>query len=273
MSVTKTTQTKTLKAESFTDGKSGSISGHFATFDHDHGDSYGDVIKKGAFLGTIARRKATGHPFPLCYNHNFEMIIGRVTDIGEDETGAYFSADFFPTEKAQEIRNIVKSGVLYQFSFAFDVLDAGRVKAGDGSMVNELREIELYEVSIVTVPANPRATMTDIKTGRALNPELSAKRDEALAYIHMMKEEESAERARLLRYIDRMKKEDASERLKKYRDMEAQALKDIGKAEAEGLTEWKKQRLIALDAIRKTINATEEDLKREGKAYIKTLFK
>ena len=100
-------QTKSLKAQpqNFTDGDSGIISGYFATFDHDHGDSYGDVIRKGAFLGTITRRKQTGHPFPLCYNHDFSCIIGRVTDIGEDAKGAYFTAEFFPTEKAQEIRN------------------------------------------------------------------------------------------------------------------------------------------------------------------------
>ena len=138
-----------IKSQSadFGSGKNGSISGYFATFHHDHGDSAGDVIRKGAFLGTIERRKKTGHPFPLCFNHDFSCIIGKVTDIHEDNYGAHFTAEFFPTEKAQEIREAVKSGVLWQFSFAYDVLDAAKIKAEDGSTVNELREISLYSFS------------------------------------------------------------------------------------------------------------------------------
>lgn len=270
-------RTKALKTQpqDFTDGKSGSISGYFATFDHDHGDSYGDVIRKGSFLGTIARRKKTGHPFPLCFNHDFSCIIGRVTDIGEDDKGAYFTAEFFPTEKAQEVRNMVKSGVLWQFSFGYSVLDQGKVKAGDGTTVNELREIELYEVSLVLVPANSRSVITDIKTDNAteskLSPELRAKRDEILSFIRMNEEKERAQRARLLRIINEDIKNDTEAQLKKYRGMEAQALKDIGKAEVEGLTEWKRARMGALAAIRKEIKRLEEAAQHKtGEASIKT---
>lgn len=257
-------RTKTLKTQpqDFTNGENGSISGYFATFDHDHGDSYGDVIAKNSFLGTIARRKKTGHPFALCFNHDFSCIIGRVTDIGEDNKGAYFTAEFFPTEKAQEVRNIVKSGVLWQFSFGYSVLDQGKVKAEDGTTVNELREIELLEISIVLAPANPRSVITDVKTGkttgRNLSPELKAKRDEALNFIRTIEEEKQAKKTRLLKYINDMKKDTADAYLQKYKDMEAQALKDIGRAEVEGLTEWKAARMRALDAIRKEIKKHEE---------------
>lgn len=257
-------QTKTFETQSqdFTDGKHGSVSAYFATFHHDHGDAAGDVIKKGAFLKTIAERKKTGHPFPLCFNHDFSCIIGRVTDIGEDNKGAYFTAEFFPTEKAQEIRNIIKSGTLWQCSFCYNVLDQGKVKAEDGTTVNELRELELFEISIVTVPCNPRAVITDVKTGkttgRNLSPELKAKRDEALNFIRTIEEEKQAKKTRLLKYINDMKKDSADAYLQKYKDMEAQALKDIGRAEVEGLTEWKAARMRALDAIRKEIKKHEE---------------
>lgn len=228
----------------------GTISGYFATFDHDHGDSYGDVILRGSFKNTIERRRASGHPFPLLYNHDFNQIIGRVTDIGEDTKGAYFSAEFFPSEKAQEIRELVKSKVLWQFSFAYDVLSAGKVKAGDGSTVRELREVELYEISITLIPANPRATITDIKG-------------------------DEAQRRELLKYIDTLRhtqKTHAAERLKMYRSMEETALKDIGKAEVTHNTEWKEARLRALAAIRKEIKKAEAELSRHriGEATIKT---
>lgn len=249
--------TKSLKAEpqDFTSGDNGIISGYFATFDHDHGDSYGDVIKKNAFKGTIERRKKTGHPFPLCFNHDFSCIIGRVTDIGEDNKGAFFTAEFFPTEKAQEIRNIVKSGVLWQFSFAYEVLDQGKVKAGDGSTVNELRELELFEISVVLLPANGRATLTDIKsdntTGRKLSPELSAKRDRILSFIRNM--DNGNTNGTRLKYSDNITQDETDAKISHLKRMEAQALKDIGKAEIEGLKEWKRARMGALEAIRKEL--------------------
>ena len=146
--------------DDFITGKHGIIAGYFSTFDHDRGDSHGSVIRKGAFVGTIARRQATGHPFPLLLNHDWSLIIGRVTDIGEDDKGAFFTAEYFPTRTAQDVRGFVRSGVLWQFSFEFSVIDYGRIRAANGHKVTEIRELELYEISIVLHPANPKAIIT-----------------------------------------------------------------------------------------------------------------
>lgn len=76
------------------------------------------------------------------------------------------TATFFDTPLAQEKREIVKSGVVYQFSFAYDVLEAGPVTLENGTKANELRKLDLFEVSIVPIPANQNAVMTEIKAGR-----------------------------------------------------------------------------------------------------------
>ena len=145
----------------------GTISGYFSTYDRIP-DSYGDVIAKGAFSETIAKRKESGHPFPLCWNHDLNQIVGSIDpeDIIDDDHGPHMDASFFNGPLAQEKREIVKSGVVYQFSFAYEILDAGPVTLEDGTKANELRKLELFEVSIVPVPANPRAEVTDIKAGR-----------------------------------------------------------------------------------------------------------
>ena len=83
------------------------------------------------------------------------------------------TASFFDTPLAQEKREIVKSGVVYQFSFAYDVKDAAQVTLEDGTKANELRQIDLFEVSIVPIPANPRAEVTSIKSEE---PEVKAGR-------------------------------------------------------------------------------------------------
>ena len=48
----------------------GGISGFFSTYDKTP-DSYGDIIEPGAFTKTLEKRKESGHPFPLCFNHDF----------------------------------------------------------------------------------------------------------------------------------------------------------------------------------------------------------
>ena len=146
----------------------GTISGYFSTYDRIP-DSYGDVIARGAFTETIQKRKESGHPFPLCWNHDLNQIIGFVdpADIEDTEKGPLMKkASFFNTPLAQEKREIVKSGVVYQFSFAYEVLEAGPTTLDDGVKANELKKLELFEVSIVPIPANPRAEVTDIKAGR-----------------------------------------------------------------------------------------------------------
>ena len=143
----------------------GTISGYFSTYDREP-DCYGDVIAPGAFTETIKAREESGHPFPLCWNHDLNQIIGKVDSIEDTEKGPLMTASFFDTPLAQEKREIVKSGCVWQFSFAYDVLDAEEVELEDGRKANELRKLDLYEVSIVPIPANQNAVMTDVKAGR-----------------------------------------------------------------------------------------------------------
>ena len=145
--------------------EAGVITGYFSTYDREP-DSYGDVIAPGAFTDTIKARKESGHPFPLCWNHDLDQIIGSVDpdNITDTDKGPLMTASFFDTPLAQEKRAIVKSGVVYQFSFAYDVLEAGPVELEDGTKANELRKLDLFEVSIVPIPANQNAVMTEIKS-------------------------------------------------------------------------------------------------------------
>ena len=146
-------------------GDAGTISGYFSTYDREP-DAYGDIIAPGAFTETIQKREESGHPFPLCWNHDLNMIIGKVDSIEDTDKGPLMTASFFDTPLAQEKREIVKSGVVYQFSFAYDVQDWEEVELEDGRKANELRKVDLFEVSIVPIPANQNAVMTEVKAGR-----------------------------------------------------------------------------------------------------------
>jgi len=146
------------------DESTGEITGYFSTYDREP-DSYGDVIAPGAFADTIKARKESGHPFPLCWNHDLDQIIGTVDpdNIEDTEKGPLMTASFFNTPLAQEKREIVKSGAVYQFSYAYDVRESGPVELENGIKANELRKLDLFEISIVPIPANQNAVMTGVK--------------------------------------------------------------------------------------------------------------
>jgi hypothetical protein len=60
---------------------------------------------------------------------------------------------------------MLKSGAIYQFSFAYDVLgweDPSKEQKEKG-IFNVLTKLEVFEISVVTVPANQNAVMTEVK--------------------------------------------------------------------------------------------------------------
>lgn len=171
---------KSFKTEANEDN--GTISGYFSTYDRIP-DSYGDIVAPGAFTETIKAREESGHPFPLCWNHDLDQIIGKVDSIEDTEKGPLMTASFFDTPLAQEKREIVKSGCVYQFSFAYNVLDAAPVKLEDGTKANELRKLDLFEVSIVPIPANQNAVATEIKAGKRNSKADADKLEQAITLI------------------------------------------------------------------------------------------
>lgn len=147
----------------------GTIAGYFSTYDKTP-DSYGDIIEPGAFTETIKAREESGHPFPLCFNHDFSAVIGAVKSIEDTDKGPYIEADFLDTTLAQDVRKMLLSGAIYQFSFAYEVKgwrepNEEEKKAG---VTNVLTKVDVFEISVVTVPANQNAVATEVK---AIEPE------------------------------------------------------------------------------------------------------
>ena len=94
------------------------------------------------------------------------MAQGKKEEAEEDEKGLHFVATFDDTEEAQRVRGLYKDGRLKKFSFAYDTLEAGPVTLDAGVKANELRELDLFEISCVCVPANDDAGVVDVKSGR-----------------------------------------------------------------------------------------------------------
>ena len=161
------------------EGENGVVEGYASTWTKTP-DSYGDIVIKGAFTETLKKRKATGHPFPLCFNHDFDQIIGAVFEAEEDDYGLKISASFLNTPAAQEKRELVKEGIVWQFSFAYSVLgsEVPTEEEKKQGIFQKLTKLDLYEVSLVPVPANQTAVVTEIKNDENIE-EKAGKRNSA----------------------------------------------------------------------------------------------
>lgn len=145
--------------------ENGMITGYASTWTREP-DSYGDIVAKGAFAESIENIKAAGKVLPLLYNHDNEELknfIGTITSLEEDDHGLKFEATFDATPEAQRARELAMDGRLAKFSFAYDVLDKAEVTLEDGRKANELRKLNIHEVSLVLYPANPDTSVVSVK--------------------------------------------------------------------------------------------------------------
>lgn len=142
----------------------GSITGYASTFTREP-DWAGDVVAKGAFADWLDAYAKGGTTLPLLYNHDqsLDSFIGRVTDIREDDRGLLFTAEFDATERAQRARELAMDGRLAKFSFAYVVREQGTVILEDGREANELRRLDVDEVSLVLTPCNPDTSVVEVK--------------------------------------------------------------------------------------------------------------
>lgn len=142
----------------------GYIEGYASTFDRVP-DAYGDIVKKGAFTESLQHYYESGRSIPFLWSHQMNDLSSYIgiCEAEEDDKGLHFIAKFDDTTEAQRIRQLYKDGRLAKFSFAYDTLESGPVQLENGVTANELRKLEIYEISAVLVPANSFAEVTDVK--------------------------------------------------------------------------------------------------------------
>ena len=130
-------------------------------------DSYGDVVKEGAFAKSLEERWNGGKGIPVLWAHkgdDLDAYIGKA-DADEDEKGLHFVMQFDDTPEAQRVRELYRDGRLSKFSFAYDIIEDAFVTLEDGFKAHELREVDIFEISCVLVPANDDAGVVSVKNG------------------------------------------------------------------------------------------------------------
>ena len=114
-------------------------------------DRAGDIIESDAWTkGGLENYK--GNPIIL-FNHNYDKPIGRAKDLKVTENGLEISAKI--SKAAGDVTQLIKDGVLGAFSVGFKVKDADYMTETDGY---KIKDAELFEVSVVSIPCNQGAT-------------------------------------------------------------------------------------------------------------------
>jgi len=95
----------------------------------------------------------------ILFNHDYDKPIGRAVSLGTNDKGLQLKAKI--AKSAGQIGELIKEGVLGAFSVGFMVRDAEYDEETDGYRI---KDAELLEVSVVTVPANQAATFSVAKS-------------------------------------------------------------------------------------------------------------
>jgi HK97 family phage prohead protease len=119
-------------------------------------DSYGTIAVKGCCSKSIQERgpqSNSKYKITLCWQHDITDPIGQFTVLEEDDYGLYFEAVVDDVPNGNRALYQVRNGTINQFSVGFDYIwDKMEYKEEIDAVI--MREIDLFEGSVVTLAAN-----------------------------------------------------------------------------------------------------------------------
>jgi HK97 family phage prohead protease len=139
----------------------GSDDGTFVGYASTYGgqpDSYGDIVDKGAFSRTLDHHAGK---IKILYQHDQKAPIG-MGELTDSEGGLIMKGKLLigaGIPEADKAYTLLKAGLVDGLSIGYDIVKQER--AADG---NHLKELKLYEVSCVTLPANESCRIVNVKS-------------------------------------------------------------------------------------------------------------
>jgi uncharacterized protein len=134
--------------------------GHFAGYASVFNivDNQHDIVMRGAFSKTLARNAAG---VKLLWQHQQQEPIGIFDRMFEDDHGLYVEGRLLlSVARAREAYALLKAGAVNGLSIGYSPV---RYRIDSETGVRQLSEVDLWEVSLVTFPANEAANVTVVK--------------------------------------------------------------------------------------------------------------
>ncbi len=134
-------------------GTKGEIEGYASKFGIK--DQGGDIVVKGAFSQSLSARMPK-----MLWQHDPSQPIGRWKSAEQDSTGLLVVGQInMDVQKGQEAASLIKDKAIDGMSIGYRTRKATKTKAG-----RELKDLDLWEVSLVTFPMLQEATVDQIKS-------------------------------------------------------------------------------------------------------------
>lgn len=139
-----------------TDDDEGTFEGYGSVFGNV--DSYNDVVEKGAFKESL---KNIGLPAML-WQHNPDHPIGVYSEVYEDKKGLHVKGQInLDVQQGKEAYSLLKQGALKGLSIGYRSV---KREYDENEGIMRLKQVDLYEVSIVTFAANTLAGVDSVKS-------------------------------------------------------------------------------------------------------------
>lgn len=140
------------------EGKTPTIEGYAANYNQPSEDmGFIEYIAPGAFASAVGRDDVRA-----LFNHDANYVLGRnragTLELVDDSVGLRVSITPPKTQWASDLVHSMKRGDINQMSFAFGVEDDEWEKDEDDYPKRTIKDVKLYDVSVVTYPAYPQTT-------------------------------------------------------------------------------------------------------------------
>jgi HK97 family phage prohead protease len=151
-------ETRDFALEIKTLTETGEIVGLASPFGNvDHGN---DIVAPGAYAKSIAAHKAAGTSPAMLLHHSLDRPVGKWSEFSETSEGLLVKGNITRgAPDGAEAYALARDGALTGLSPGYMTKQAGR--QGDARL---LMEIEVFEVSLVSVPMNSKARISMVKT-------------------------------------------------------------------------------------------------------------
>jgi len=128
------------------------------------GRNWKDEIAPGAFSRTLAEHKARNSFPAMLYMHDLGTPIGAWQKLQETDHGLLCEGRLaLKTQKGAETYELMKIGGMRGLSIGFR---PAKYELDEKAKLRTITEIKLFEISPVTIPADPSAFVTDVKARR-----------------------------------------------------------------------------------------------------------
>lgn len=136
--------------------------GHFTGYASVFGriDKGRDIVLKGAFARSIAERGPRG--IKVLWQHDPREPIGVLEDIREDDYGLFVRARLLhDVRRASEARALLQAAAVDGLSIGYKTVAAD---TDERTGVRQLKDVDLWEVSLVTFPMQEAARVVHFKS-------------------------------------------------------------------------------------------------------------